>query len=125
MEKYYSAVIDRTGQAVSEATIKVYYHNTSTLATIYSNEGTTIKNNPFLTDENGRFEFYAPDGDYDIEVSGAGISTYKIRDITIVDAKEAVSLKHSHDNKNLLDMATGVIISYDATTDEYIVKDKH
>jgi len=123
MEKYYSAVLNTYGNVVSNAIITVYISGTLELATIYSDEGITPKENPFLTDENGRFEFYAPDGKYDIEVSGEGIQTYKIRDITIVDVRDAVDKKHTHPNKDLIDLAKGVIIDYDETNDEYIIKD--
>lgn len=118
MEKYYSAVLNTYGNVVSNAIITVYISGTLELATIYSDEGITPKENPFLTDVNGRFEFYAPDGDYDIEISGEGIESYKITDITIVDTKEAVELKHTHENKETLDLTEEAFtealkISYD------------
>lgn len=104
MKKFYSAVINSDGKAMPNMVVKVYKNNTLELATIYYDEGITLKDNPFTTDVNGRFEFYAPDGDYDIEISGEGIESYKITDITIVDTKEAVELKHTHENKETLDL---------------------
>ena len=64
------------------ATITVYILGTSTKATIYTTPGATSeKDNPFQTDVLGRFQFFAACGQYDIEVSGAGITNYKIENV--------------------------------------------
>ena len=64
------------------ATITVYLLGTSTKATIYTTPGATSeKDNPFQTDSLGRFQFFAECGQYDVEVSGAGITNYKIENV--------------------------------------------
>lgn len=64
------------------ATVTVYLLGTSTKATIYTDPaGTSEKDNPFQTDSLGRFQFFAAVGQYDIQVSGTGITTYKIENV--------------------------------------------
>jgi len=94
MKKFYSAVIKTNGDCVPGALITVYIAGSSNKAAIYSNEGGTAKSNPFTADNQGRFEFYAADGDYDIEVRGSEIATYKLTDITIVDTKKVAQMAH-------------------------------
>jgi hypothetical protein len=85
MFKYEDVVQNATGDAVNAATVKILLTGTSTLATIYSDNGVTPKTNPFTTDSLGRFNFYVADGRYDIEVSGTGITTYLKTDIEVHD----------------------------------------
>lgn len=78
---YFNATLTDAG-APLVATIAVYLQGTSTLATIYTTpEGTVVKGNPFSTDPLGRFQFFAAVGRYDIEVSGAGITNFKIENV--------------------------------------------
>lgn len=66
------------------ATVTVYDAGTANKSTIWSDvAGTTLKDNPFQTDTLGRFEFFADPAYYDIEVSGSGITTYKILNQTL------------------------------------------
>lgn len=80
---YFNSILSSQGVPIL-ATITVYLPGTSTKATIYANvEGSVTKDNPFQTDSYGRFQFFATAGYYDIEISGTGITTYKIEDIFI------------------------------------------
>lgn len=66
------------------AVITVFIAGTENLATIYSSPEGAALSNPFNTDANGRFDFYADEGEYDVQVSGVGITTYKIEDVSII-----------------------------------------
>lgn len=78
---YFNAVISDAGKSLP-ATVTVYLLGTSTKATIYTDPaGTSEKDNPFQTDSYGRFQFFAAVGQYDIEVSGTGITAYKIENV--------------------------------------------
>ena len=62
--------------------MSVYLISTATKATIYTTPGATSeKDNPFQTDSLGRFQFFAECGQYDIEISGAGITNFKIENV--------------------------------------------
>lgn len=50
---------------------------------IYSDDGSTLKTNPIVTDEDGFFYFYAADGDYQFNVSGPLIQTHQVTDVTL------------------------------------------
>jgi len=58
------------------------------LATIYSDNGATTQGNPMTTDANGRFGFYAANGDYVLTFSGPQIQTYE-RPIDLYDPDDA------------------------------------
>jgi hypothetical protein len=67
MENHSDVLRDQHGNALGGATVRVYNPGTTTLATIYSDNGTTAKSNPFLTDAlTGRYNFYATNGVYDL-----------------------------------------------------------
>lgn len=80
---YHDAILSSLGQPIA-ATITVYLRDSTTIATIYANkDGSAQKDNPFQTDAYGRFQFFAACGYYDVQVSGTGITTYKIEDVFI------------------------------------------
>src|SRR4030043_1259026 len=80
---YHDAVISDQGIPIA-ATITIYLAGTTDLAAIWTDiDGSVIKANPFDTDSYGRFQFFATCGYYDVQVSGAGITTYKIEDVFI------------------------------------------
>jgi len=88
---YHNMIIDVATGTGKEATITVYDVNTVNLSTIYSDPAGMAKANPFTTDSYGRFNFYADQGKYDIQVSGSGITTYKLEDVPIVASYAIVS----------------------------------
>jgi len=87
MENLHIQVYKDNGDLGAGATITVYEAGTTNLATIYSDDGITQKNNPFTADSLGRGDFFATDGKYDIEVSGTGITTYKLENVLLFDIK--------------------------------------
>ena len=80
---YHSVVIDSDGTGTL-ATITVFDPGTATPSTIYADPAGTAQANPFDTDANGRFVFYADPGEYDIQASGSGFTTYKLSNVSII-----------------------------------------
>ncbi len=81
MIRFEDFVVDQLGNALSGKTVTVRVANATpgsgALATIYSDDGTTLVSGSALTtDAQGRFFFYAPDGRYDLTISGTNITTY-------------------------------------------------
>jgi hypothetical protein len=76
MERFngYSRLL-ATGAPAPNATVTVYDAGTLNLATVYSDNGVTPLANPFTTDGDGFFFFYAANGEYDIRLSGGGIAS--------------------------------------------------
>lgn len=60
-------------RSFSACTISVYLPGTLTLATLYSDDSSTPKANPFVASPAGYWYFYAADSNYDIKISNAGI----------------------------------------------------
>ena len=56
------------GTLVAGASVTVYLAGTTTLASLFSDEGTTAIDNPVTSGVNGRVTFYAESGPYDISV---------------------------------------------------------
>lgn len=84
MQKYFNNVTNRGGAALPSASVLVKTLAGAT-ATIYSDNGTTPAANPIACDGNGYFEFYAADGHYSLTISGIGIVTQHIDDISLED----------------------------------------
>lgn len=68
------------------STVTVYLAGTLTIATIYSDNAGTARANPFTSDTNAYFFFYANDGRYDIRFSGTGIAVPFTRADILVNA---------------------------------------
>lgn len=92
-------------QTAASATIDVYSPGTTTHVDIFSDEGVTPKSNPTTTDANGRFWFYAPDGYYDIKISGAGLTTTTLEDVFISDDL-AVNTNDASHNVAVMDVSS-------------------
>ena len=114
---YHSIVIDSTGIGTL-ATITVYDAGTLNLSTIYSTPGGAAQANPFATDANGRFVFYADPAEYDINASGAGFIAYTLEDVSIIGVYgqfiTSAPTSGEHRVKKLrLDGTQKVIVTYD------------
>src|SRR5437660_4111089 len=66
-------VLDQAGNALFNATVTVYLAGTTTLATIYSDNGVTPITNPLTTTVTGSYVFYAAAGQcYDLVIAKPG-----------------------------------------------------
>lgn len=66
--------------------VRVYLTGTLTLATIYSDNISTPKANPFTANTDGSFFFYAANGRYDVTLSGGGLpAPVTIGDVLLAD----------------------------------------
>ena len=93
MQRYEGQVADQYGNAVI-ATVSVYNANTVVLPVIYSDNGITVKSNPWQTDTLGRYFFYAA-GRFDIAISGPRITPYTISDVLLQDYPALAALPTS------------------------------
>ena len=72
MEHYIDSVRHRLGYALPGVSVTVYVAGTTNLATLYSDNGLTTKTNPFVSADDGSFDFYAANGKYDMRFSRSG-----------------------------------------------------
>ena len=91
MKKYghEDPVVNQAGVPVNSATVTVYLAGTSTLATLYSDDGVTSQANPLTTSALGEYFFFVEDGWYDITYSGGSpaITTETDTNVEIFDYK--------------------------------------
>lgn len=92
MQKYQGyARLNSSASPAPSCTVNVYYAGTVVAATIYSDNlvPPTVRANPFTADADGYFYFYAPDGRYDVNLSGGGITTpYTWGDVALLGGAE-------------------------------------
>ena len=74
MQKFFGVVRDGAGNAVASVTVQVNNPGTTTPATIYSTNTGTVLGNPFTNNADGSYQFYAPNGRYDISLTKTGFT---------------------------------------------------
>lgn len=110
MIKWQDTVLVSGGGALAGASVYVYLHGTTTLATIYSDNGVTTQTNPLTTSATGFYSFYAADGRYDLSIQKTGYTTVTITDISVDDAADASAI-----NATTLTATTGTINTLNST----------
>lgn len=90
MEHFVRPLQDQNGRAIAGATVSVYIAGSSTLATIYSDNGTTVKANPITTGVDGMMDFYAANGLYDLAPVAKGyvFNVTQYKRLALVDPNE-------------------------------------
>lgn len=94
MQRYSDVVQNDNGRAIPNATITVRTAGVvNPLPNIYQAGGDRVapasQNNPFTTDPYGNYAFAAPNGTYDIVITGGGIPTKILPNINFYDAVDA------------------------------------
>lgn len=69
---------DRNGSLIPSATVAIYLNGTQTLASGLKNVSGESLSNPFTADADGKIQFYAPDGIYDMQVSLGSTTGVKV-----------------------------------------------
>lgn len=89
---------DRAGNVIPNANIAIYFTGTTTLATGLKTASDDDLANPFNADANGRIQFKAPDGMYDMQISYGSQTGPKIT-ISVLDYQESIDeLNSIHEN---------------------------
>lgn len=79
--RYDQVVLTDTGRPANSATVRVCSAGSTgtpctPTASIFTNQALSVPaSNPFTTDSRGNYGFYAVSGQYDIQISGSGITT--------------------------------------------------
>lgn len=85
MQKYQNAVLNQNGNVIVGATVTVTDLGGTPVAVYAVNDTNSGNVNPLTTSSDGRFEFYAPDGRYSLNVSFGGNVVASITDILLED----------------------------------------
>jgi hypothetical protein len=132
MQKLAMAVIDAKGAPMTGVTVTVKDAGTANNASIFSDNGSTAKANPFLNEANGSYEFYAANGRYDIQLVKTGVTfvAADTSDIALYDPADAAAafgapvytdeltglgLANGTDATNDINIGVGAAASDDAT----------
>jgi hypothetical protein len=91
MQHYSSQAFTDIAKPAGGAAIAVKIAGTNNNATIYSDDGITVKSNPFMADSIGHFDFYVASGKYDITISGTQITTVTLANQVIFDPFEVTT----------------------------------
>ena len=75
MQRFFDVVQDRNGNCTPNALVYVYVGSTSTLATLYSDNGATTAPNPVTTNSDGEYAFYAANNTYTLNVQATGYAS--------------------------------------------------
>lgn len=67
---------DKALKIYGSSTISIYQIGTTTLLSLYSDDGVTPKANPFTANSDGSFTFYTDNSVVDVRVSGSGITPF-------------------------------------------------
>ena len=97
MQKYVNDIATVVGGSLAplaSASCAVYLTGTTTLASLYSDNGVTALTNPTTSSDTGRLQFYAADGRYDIVCSKSGYTTTTITDVLLEDPANAGDLMY-------------------------------
>lgn len=81
---------DRTGNLIPSANVSIYLTGTSTLASGLTNVSGSPLSNPFTADADGKIQFHAPDGIYDMQVSLGSTTGVKVT-FQCVDVEQQIS----------------------------------
>lgn len=85
MQRYQNVVLNTEGQPIVGASVTVKTLAGAT-ASIFSDNSSTVAANPLTTDARGFFSFYAANGRYSLEITGADVSgTHAVSDILLDD----------------------------------------
>jgi hypothetical protein len=109
MERFSDNVADSRGRPFAGATVLVKLNGAT--ATIYSDNGTTVKANPLTTDADGEFWFYAANGDYTLTttvVSGT-VTTTKTTSVTLYDSEAALATSTGSSLIGFIQSGTGAV----------------
>lgn len=93
MMKFFGVTQDTAGNAISSVSVRVNLAGTSTFATIFSDNSFTVLANPFTSDADGTYQFYAGSGRYDVVLTKTGFTFPAVdsSDILLLDVSAIIT----------------------------------
>ena len=89
MQRYFDVVQTPTGDAISGALVSVFISGTTTLATLYVDNGVTLQANPVTTNSDGEYAFYAANGTYVLQITAANYTTETKPGVVLFDPSDS------------------------------------
>ena len=110
---------DRNGSLIPSASVAVYLTGTTTLASGLTNVSGAPLSNPFTADADGKIQFRAPDGIYDMQVSLGSTTGVKVT-FQCVDVEQQLS-----DANSAADRAEDALADFEAQSGNLVAKDEN
>lgn len=105
MQRYFDVVQSRTGDAIVGGIVYVYISGTTTLATLYADNGITLQANPVTTNTDGEYAFYAANGTYTLQITATNYATETKPGVVLFDPSDAQTANQI----NFLQAGTGAV----------------
>lgn len=105
MQRYFDVVQSRTGDAIVGGLVYVYISGTTTLATLYADNGITLQANPVTTNTDGEYAFYAANGTYTLQITATNYATETKPGVVLFDPSDAQTANQI----NFLQAGTGAV----------------
>lgn len=102
MQRFFGVSQDTSGNAIPSVTVTVNVAGTATLATLYSDNSYTPQANPFTSNTDGTYLYYASDGRYDVVLTKTGFTftNSETSDVLLEDSTSAISPAQITSNQN-------------------------
>lgn len=109
---------DLQGNIIPSPTVYLYQAGTTTLATGLQNASGAALSNPFTGTVNGQIQFAAPDGEYDLRVTGSSRDfTMRVRFVSVDGDKVAAAAASAADAAVQAGLATTAKVAAEAARD--------
>ena len=105
MQRYFDVVQSRSGDAIVGGLVYVYISGTTTLATLYADNGITLQANPVTTNTDGEYAFYAANGTYTLQITATNYATETKPGVVLFDPSDAQTANQI----NFLQAGTGAV----------------
>lgn len=92
MQPWRDVVLNSRGEPIEGLSVQVLTDPGGIAATIYSDDGVTLADNPLTTDSDGNYFFFATDGRYQVIISGTNITTKTIDGIVLDDSASTLTI---------------------------------
>lgn len=93
MQRFFGIAQDVNGNAIPSCTVRVRLAGTATDATLFSDNSYTPQVNPFTSETDGAYQFYARDGRYDVILTKTGFTfdDDDTADVELADGQSVIS----------------------------------
>ena len=89
MQRYFDVVQTTTGNAIVGGLVSVFISGTTTLATLYADNGITTAPNPLTTNSDGEYAFYAANGTYTLQITATNYATETKPGVVLFDPSDS------------------------------------
>jgi hypothetical protein len=110
MQQFFDVIQSRSGAALAGVTVTVY-NSSGGAATLYSDNGITVKANPTTTNADGEYSFYAANGTYSVSYNATGYVAETRTGIVLFDPAQSTASSNISYNQGSTGAVTRTVLS--------------